>query len=168
MSVLFILLCPAFLLSADVNILESDFIERSINFAIFVAILWYLAAGKIIALLKDRRDSISNRLDDIQEKLRISKLKKDEAIKALEDSKNKAQSIINNANKEAEVIAKDMERQYEIDVKIINRNHQDLISFERKKMKRAVVSDVMDELLKNSSIDIDKSAYMRILLKGVS
>ena len=69
------------LLLASGSIQESDFIQRVINFVIFVAILWYFAAGPIKGLFVNRRNAIMARLQEVQDNLHKAKRDKESAQK---------------------------------------------------------------------------------------
>ena len=168
LKIFYLFFFPALLFASEVNIADTDIIERTINFAIFVVILWYLSANKIKQALKDRQKSIANQLNAVQDKLSQSRLKKEEALKALEETKQKAQEIILNAKKEAEIIANNINKQCATDIEIINRNHQERIEFEQKRMKKIVINDVIGELLSNNNMQLSKNDYIDILLKRVA
>lgn len=167
LKVFYFFLLPILLFASDVNISDSDIIERSINFAIFVVIVWYLFANKIKQSLKDRQNSIANQLNTVQDKLSQSSAKKEEALKLLEESKQKAQEIILNAKKEAELIISNINNQCSIDIEIINKNHQERIAFEQKRINKIVINDVINELLLNN-MQINKNDCIDILLKRVA
>lgn len=159
---------PIFALASEVDFAKSDFIERSINFVIFAAILWYLVAGRLKAALKARQEGISSQLSFMQDRLAQSKIKKDEALKSLESSKQKAYEIIESAKKEAAIIAQNTKNQCENDIKTLNKNYQERKDFEKRRMKRAVIDDILDELLLKNDINLGKSDYIDILLKRVA
>ena len=58
-----------------------DIVPRTINFIIFAAILYYLIANPVKNAYKGRIEGIAARLDNIEQKLKESKAKKDDAIK---------------------------------------------------------------------------------------
>ncbi len=164
----FLILLPALMFGNEVDIANSDIIERTINFIIFAVILWYLLANRLKTMLKARQDGISSQLNAVQEKLAQSQLKKEEALKALEAAKQQADDIINSAKKESIIITNHIEEQCNNDIEILKKNHQELLDFEQKKMKKAVINDVLDELLNNNNITLSKKDYIDILRKRVA
>ncbi|RXK08774.1 F0F1 ATP synthase subunit B, partial [Halarcobacter bivalviorum] len=64
-----------------------DIVQRTVNFVIFAAILWYLLAHRIKAFFSNRTLSIQAELDKVQDTKRASEEKKQEAIKKSEDAK---------------------------------------------------------------------------------
>lgn len=168
LAILLFLIAPMLLMAAEVDIKNSDIIERTINFIIFVAILWYLLKNRIKIALKDRQDKIASQLNAVQDRLNQSKLKKEEAMKSLEDSKKLADEIIANAKKEASMIASNMQNQCKNDIAMIKKNHEELLSFEQKRMNRMVINEILDELLSDKNIALDKKDYINILTKRVA
>lgn len=158
---------PIFLFAAEVDITNSDIIERTINFAIFVAILWYLLANRIKTALKSRQNDISSKLNAVQDKLELSKTKKEEALKSLEQSKQKAQEIISNAKKEAFIITQNIDEQCKNDIEILKKNHSELLKFEQKRMKKSVIDDILDEIFIKNDLKLVKNDYINILFKKV-
>lgn len=168
LAIFLLIITPMLLLGSEVDIKHSDIIERTINFIIFVAILWYLLKNKLKIALKDRQDKIASQLNAVQDRLMQSKAKKEEAIKSLEDSKKLANEIIANAKKEANMLTANMQKQCKDDIAMINKHHQELLLFEQKRIKRMVISEVLDELLSDKNIKLDKKDYINILTKKVA
>ncbi len=156
------------LASGGVDISKTDFVERVINFVIFVAILWYFAADKFKALLKNRRDDIIFRLEEIQNKVKTAKSAKEQAQKQLDDMTKKAAEIISDAKKEAILIAQKYEDQYKVDAETIAKNMESLMHFEQRKMQGEAIEEILDELFKEDSAKISNEDYLRILNRKVS
>lgn len=71
----FIFLLPLCAFGASNGSGEYDIVPRTINFLIFVAILYYFVANPFKAFYKNRILRISLKLDEIQKKLLESKAK---------------------------------------------------------------------------------------------
>ena len=155
---------PVILFSADVDISKSDIIERSINFLIFVIIMWYLVANKLFSMLKDRQMHMATRLNNIQNELLDSNLKKDEALKLLDQTKSKVQNILDTANREALVISSNMEKQCIADIETLNNIHRDLLKFEKSRIDKEVIADVIDQLFKDG-LHTSKDVYVDIITR---
>ncbi len=100
-KILFFLALPFLAYASGHGGTNYDIVERTLNFLLFFAILVYFAAKPLKALYQSRIDRISNKLESIQEKLRDSKAKKDDALKRVEEAKQNANSLIETAKKEA-------------------------------------------------------------------
>ncbi|MCE3037845.1 F0F1 ATP synthase subunit B [Helicobacter anatolicus] len=165
---LFLLIFGAFssvFASMDVQLADTDFLERAINFIIFVAILWFLVAKKAKAFFAARRNKIAERLLEVQEKLKQAKKNKEQALRKLEEAKEVAAEIIANAKREAYMIAQKMEEQSSVDIENMIKNTENLMEIERKKMEKEVVSEILEEVFKESKINA--AEYVKILEKKV-
>ena len=87
-----ITLCVVFpsLLLASASIEETDFVQRVINFVIFVAILWYFAFDSIKGIFVNRKNAIAARLQEAQNNFHKVKQEKEAAQKRLEESKERS------------------------------------------------------------------------------
>lgn len=81
-------LAPVALFASEGAETNYDIVQRTVNFIIFAAILWYLLADKIKAFLANRTLSIQSELDKVQETLKASQDKVADAQKKLEEAKN--------------------------------------------------------------------------------
>ncbi len=142
---------------------HTDIIPRTINFLIFVAILWYLAGNKIINFFKQRKENIAKKFQEIEEKLKESKAKK-EALKAeLENAKVKAREIVENAKKEAELLEAKIKVQTEEEIKILQKQFEEFKKYETQKAKKEVVEAFLNETLKDIHITSEDAA--KLILK---
>lgn len=162
------LILPIVASASDVSIENSDFVMRSINFVIFAVILWWLVAKHIKNALKSRQDNIAGQLNAVQDKLADSMAKKEVALKDLEKSKKLAQEIIEGAKKEAVILADNIAIQCKNDSEMIKKSHIERLNFEQKRVKQAVIADVLDELLSDKNIALDKNTFVEILTKRVA
>ena len=150
-----------FALASDIS--HTDIIPRTINFIIFVAILWYLAGNKIIAFFKQRKENIAKKFSEIENKLKESKLRK-EALKAeLENAKVKAKEIIENAKNESEVISQKIKAQTEEEIKILEKQFEEFKVLEENKIKKEAVKEFMDKIL--DEVHISSEDAVKLILK---
>jgi len=142
---------------------HTDIIPRTINFLIFVAILWYLAGNKIVNFFKQRRENIAKKFQEIEEKLKESKARK-EALKAeLENAKVKAREIVENAKKEAELLESKIKAQTEEEIKILQKQFEEFKKYETQKAKKEVVEAFLNETLRDIHITSEDAA--KLILK---
>ena len=145
---------------------HTDIVPRTINFLIFVAILWYLAGNKIINFFKQRKENIAKRFQEIEEKLKESKARK-EALKAeLENAKIKAKEIVETAKKEAEILENKIKAQTEEEIKILQKQFEEFKRYETQKAKKEIVAEFLNEALKDIHITSEDAA--KLILKKVS
>ena len=85
---------------------ETDIVQRTVNFIIFAAILWYLLADKIKVAFADRTLSIQAELDKVQDALDASQKRVDDTTAKLEEAKKLAIEVVDSANAEIDKIKK--------------------------------------------------------------
>lgn len=156
-------LFSAFAFASEAAAHTTDIIPRTINFLIFVAILWYLVGNKAINFFKERKNKIASRLQEIEEKLKESKARK-EALKAeLENSKIKAKEIIEDAKKEAQYLDNKIKAQTEEEIALLQKHFEEFKVLESKKIKKECVKEFLEETLKDVHISSDEAA--KLILK---
>ena len=154
--------------SGAVDISQTDFTVRVINFVIFVAIVWYFVVPYLKNILQTRKDSISKRFEEVQEKIKSAKKAKEQANKQLDDAKKKADEIIAFAKQEASNIAKRYDELYKTDAENLNKSSQAVMEFEERKMREEIVQAVLKERFNGKAGDISSDEYVRILQKKVA
>lgn len=165
-AIIFLVL-PSFLL-ASVSIEQSDFVERVINFVIFIAILWYFAFDPIKGIFINRKNAIAARLQEAQDNLQKAKKEKEAALKALEESKEKAKDIITAAKQEAYLVEQKYNEQIKKDIETLKYALELNIEFEQRKAIQESVNKLLDELIKSNDIALNKEEYINIITKRIS
>lgn len=145
-----------------------DIVERVINFVIFFSILYYLAAKPLKALYNSRIDSIANRLKNAEEKLKASKAKKEDAMRRVQNAKVGAAELVEVAKKETELIRERIAKETVAELESLQKNFETGCEFESRKMSKAVVSEVLDQILDPKSLKIEQKELINIILKKVS
>ncbi len=156
-----ILLSP--LCATGLDISQTDIIERSLNFLLFVGILWYFLAKKLRSFLHSKSLEISKRLEEIQAQLKVSKENKKKLLKELEQAKEKAELIISDVNKEAYTITQKYELQTKMDVENLIKNSKALMDLEVKKIKRELVESVFTDLRESKKVSFNVQDCVNIL-----
>ena len=165
-AIIFLVL-PSFLL-ASVSIEQGDFDERVINFVIFIAILWYFAFDPIKGIFINRKNAIAARLQEAQDNLQKAKQEKEAALKALEESKEKAKDIITAAKQEAYLVEQKYNEQIKKDIETLKYALELNIEFEQRKAIQESVNKLLDELIKSNDIALNKEEYINIITKRIS
>ncbi|GAA7925870.1 F0F1 ATP synthase subunit B [Helicobacter pylori] len=151
------------LCATGLDISQTDIIERSLNFLLFVGILWYFLAKKLRSFLRSKSLEISKRLEEIQAQLKVSKENKKKLLKELEQAKEKAELIISDANKEAYTITQKYELQTKMDVENLIKNSKALMDLEVKKIKRELVESVFKDLRESKKVSFNTQDCVNIL-----
>lgn len=169
MKKLIILLCALPTLAlASASIQDSDFIERVINFVIFVAILWYFAFDAIKGIFVNRKNAIIARLQEVQDNLHKAKSESESSKKRLADSKKKADEIINAAKKEALLMGQKYEEQIRRDIEALDSALESSIDFEKRKITQEAVNELLNELVNSKELKLNKDDYVNIITKRIS
>ncbi|MBT0611272.1 F0F1 ATP synthase subunit B [Campylobacter hyointestinalis] len=165
-----LLLIPVFVFASSDAAAQHDYdiVARTINFLIFAGILYYLIAEPVKNAYKGRINSIADRLEAIQDKLRESKAKKDEAIKAVEQAKENAKELVKTAKREAELLVCKVEADTQNELAYLEKSHEEQKAFEERKIIRTVVSEVLDELFTSDTLKVDQNEFVNLVLKKVS
>ena len=169
-KIAFFVICVGFpsLIFASASIQESDFIQRVINFVIFVAILWYFAFDSIKGIFVNRRNAISARLQEVQENLHKAKREKETAQKRLEESKEKAKNIVNAAKQEAYLLEQKYNDQIKKDIETLKYPLESNIEFERRKITHEAVDELLNKLIQSDDVQLNKEDYVNIITKRIS
>ena len=147
---------------------ESDFFPRIINFSIFAALLYYLAANPIKAFFKARKEGIASQLKEIEEKLQAAKDEKKEAQARLNESEKKADQIIKDAKKEAVILAQKIAEANENDLNAMSKSFEEKMTLEERKSARDAIDEILSENITNDDIMLDESKVVDIISKKVA
>ena len=160
-------LVPVALL-ANEGAVETDLIQRTVNFIIFAGILWYLLADKIKAFFAERSLSIQGELDKVQDTLKASQDKVKDAQKKLEEAKKIATEIIDGAKADIDSVKQKVAAAVESDIANLNKNLDEMMKVETSKAKKEVVNEVLEELLSSENIKLTQNELVNIVLKKVA
>ncbi|MEA1915747.1 MAG: F0F1 ATP synthase subunit B [Campylobacterota bacterium] len=164
--ILLLALSPLALLASEGG--ETDILQRTVNFVIFIAILYYLLADKAKAFFADRTAGIQAQLDKVQDTLKASQQKVEDAEKTLEESRVLASSIIEEANESIASIKDQVAASVESDIAHLSKSFEDKIENETRKVKNQVVEEVLNELLQSDNIELSQDDLANIVLKKVA
>mgnify|MGYP005988813071 FL=1 len=161
-------LAPLALFASSEGAVETDIVQRTVNFIIFAGILWYLLADKIKAFFADRSLSIQAELDKVQDTLKASEDKVNAAKKQLEDANKLAAEIVENAKADIDSVKEKVSVAVNADITNLERNLEEMIKVETSKAKKQVVAEVLEELLKSDNIKLSQDELVNIVLKKVA
>lgn len=147
---------------------QSDFIPRLINFALFIAVLWYFTFARIKAIFTNRKAHIASQLQEIQNKLHKTQKEKDEVLKKLEESKKKAQEIIDVAKKEVAIISQRFAQQTQAQIQSLMQSAQTNMEFEQAKAMREVVESMLIDIIHAKDMQLENKDYIHIITKRIA
>jgi F-type H+-transporting ATPase subunit b len=165
-----LLVLPIFLFGSTTDAAEhgTDIIPRTINFIIFAAIIYYLAAKPIKDFFVGRSNSIADRLNSIQEKLKASKKEKEDARELVAKARVMAKGMIETIKQEIELQKTKMSEDLKIELKNLDKNFNDHCEIEKRKMTREVIAEVLDEVFTKGNLALEKDELLDIVLKKVA
>jgi len=158
---------PLTLFASDANV-ETDILERTVNFFIFAAIIYYLLADKLKAFFVDRTKSIQADLDKVQDLLKASEKNVSDAKLKIENAKKVAEELIESANSDVEVIKQKVEDAVEQEISFLSKSFNEKTELEQRKVKKEVVQNVLNQLLSDENIALSQSELTNIISKKVA
>lgn len=161
-------LAPVAMFASEGAETNYDIVQRTVNFIIFAAILWYLLADKIKAFLANRTLSIQSELDKVQETLKASQDKVADAQKKLEEAKKLATEIVESAKADVDSVKQKVAVAVDTDIANLNKNLDEMMKVELSKAKKQVVTEVLEELLSSDNIKLTQNELVNIVLKKVA
>lgn len=161
-------LAPVALFASSEGAVETDIVQRTVNFIIFAGILWYILADKIKAFFAERSLSIQAELDKVQDTLKASQDKVKDAQKKLEEAKKIATEIIEGAKSDIDSVKQKVATAVDTDIANLNKNLEEMMKVETSKAKKEVVTEVLEELLSSENIKLTQQELANIVLKKVA
>ena len=161
-------LVPVALFASEGAETNYDIVQRTVNFIIFAAILWYLLADKIKAFFSARSLSIQAELDKVQDTLKASQDKVADAQKKLEEAKKIAAEIVESAKADVDSVKQKVATAVDADISNLNKNLEEMMKVQTSKVKKQVVAEVLEELLSSENIKLTQSELANIVLKKVA
>lgn len=146
----------------------TDIVQRTVNFLLFVGLIWYLVAEPVKNYFTSRSQGIADELQKVQDKLNESISLKKDALAKITEAEKFAQELAEISKKENKILNDNIMKQCEIDLENLTKQNATLMDFEQRKMVRGVVEDVLSEVLSQSSESFDKEAMANVILKKVA
>lgn len=160
-------LAPLALFASDANV-ETDILERTVNFLIFISIIYYLLADKIKIFLTGRTASIQSELDKVQEMLKASETKVAEAKLEIENAKKIASELVESAKNDVDSIKNKIEKSVEQEIAYLSKSFDEKTALEARKVKKEVVESILNRLLSDDNIAMSQEDISNIILKKVA
>ncbi len=146
----------------------TDFIPRIFNFVIFAGLVYYLVASPIKNFFVKRRKEIADQLNEIERKLQEAKEARQQAERALEESKSKAETILSDSRKEIELLQEKHTEALERELKLLEKQHEEKCALEERKMTRATLDALLNEHLTADDIPLQADQIITLVAKKVA
>ncbi len=164
-----LVMAPLALFGADAHgETNYDIVERTVNFLIFVAIIYYLLADKLKTFFQGRTEGIQTELNKVQEMVKESEKKVADAKKEVEEAQKIANELVSSAKNDIETIKSKIEVSAEQEVAYLTKSFDDKTALQMKKLKKEVVEEVLNELLSGDKITLSQEELTSIVLKKVA
>lgn len=147
---------------------QTDIVPRTVNFLIFIAIIYYLLADKLKNYFDDRSQSIQVQLDEVQKKLEESKRKIELARTEFEHAKEIANELVKDSIADVNSIKNKIAIGYENEIANLLKSYNDKVELETRKARKEIAAEVLEELLNDNNITITKDNLQNIILKKVA
>ena len=167
-ELIFILLLGSALFAGSGAEHGTDIVPRTVNFLIFVAILYYLVAEPVKNFFKNRSDAIASKLEEVQSKLRVAKEEKQKAQEELEKAKAFAEEIAQVTQKEIAVLVNQIKEHGAQEIEALEKSFSENIELERRKRIRVITKEVLEELFEDKELSLDKSKFVQMIVKRVA
>jgi len=138
----------------------TDIVARTINFLIFVAILWYLVGNKVIAFFKNRKEEIASKFQEIENRLKEAKNRETALKRQLEEAKIKATEIIEDSKKEAEHIYNSILEETKAELEMLEKHFEEAKVAEIRKAKREAIKAFLEDVLKDVHLSSEDAAKL--------
>ena len=146
----------------------TDILQRTVNFALFAGLIWYLVAEPVKNYFTSRSQSIADELQKVQDKLNESINLKKEAMAKISEAEKFAEELAVSTKKENKIINDNIMAQCELELETLVKQHDSLKEFEQRRMVSSVVEEVLQEVLDQSGNDFNKEAMANVILKKVA
>ena len=146
----------------------TDIVQRTVNFLLFVGLVWYLVAEPAKNFFASRSNDIANELKSVQDKLNQSVSLKKEALAKISEAEKYAEELAAIGKKENKMINDSIMAQCEIELENIVKHEDSVRDFEQRKMISKVVEDILTTSINQSSDGFDKEAMANVILKKVA
>ncbi len=147
---------------------ETDIFQRTVNFIIFAAIIYYILADKARAFFGDRSAAIQAELEKVQDLKKETEAKVKNAQAQLEKAKQIADEIVKDAQANVDSIKNKIEADMNQEIAQLMKNLDEKLDVESKKIKREVVEEILEELLKDENINVTQDSLTSIILNKVA
>ena len=146
----------------------TDIVQRTVNFALFAGLIWYLVAEPAKAYFKGRSQGIADELQKVKDRLKESDNLKKEALAKVNEAEKFAVELQESSKKENKILNDNIMAQCDKDLVVLANSQKSHMDFEQRKMVREVVENTITKLLADSTSDFDKETMANVILKKVA
>ena len=116
----------------------------------------------------NRSAAIQADLQRVQDRVKESKLAKQNGEKKVDEAKKIAADFLATSKKEGVLLNEKINEQMLVDLQSIETQHKSLMTFEQREMVSTVVEELMGDILSDENIPLDNDLITDIMLKKVA
>ena len=146
----------------------TDIVQRTVNFALFAGLIWYLIAEPVKGYFKGRSQGIADELQKVKDRLKESDDLKKEAFAKVSEAEKFALELQETSKKENKILNDNIMAQCDQELVNLAKAQKSKMDFEQRKMVREVVENTITKLLSDSASGFDKEAMANVILKKVA
>ncbi|MDD2566415.1 MAG: F0F1 ATP synthase subunit B [Thiovulaceae bacterium] len=147
---------------------DTDIVQRTVNFAIFAALIWYLVAEPLKSYFASRSQGIADELQKVQDKLQETIALKKEALAKISEAEKFAENLAASSKKENKILNDNIMASCESELETLVKQNKTRMDFEQRAMVRNVVEEVLEEVLNESESGFGKDEIVNVILKKVA
>jgi F-type H+-transporting ATPase subunit b len=165
---LILLVAPIAIFASDSHSVNTDIVERTVNFIIFVSISYYVLADKAKDFFSSRANDIKSKLEQVKELKAKSEAKKNKAQEKFDNATQLAVQLVEDAKSDINSIKTTIEDNINHDIKQLSKSLDEKCDIETKKMKKEIVEEILEELMNDENISITQDNLSTIILNKVA
>ncbi len=162
------LMISTYALASDAEHAGTDIVQRTVNFALFAGLIWYLIAEPAKSYFAARSQGIADEMQKVQDKLNETISLKKDALAKISDAEKFVQELTVASKKENKILNDNIMTQCNVELETLAKQQVSLMDFDQRRMVRTVVEETLDEVLTQSSESFDKEAMANVILKKVA
>lgn len=147
---------------------ETDIFQRTVNFLIFISILWYLLADKARDFFANRSSEIQSELEKVQELVKASKKAKEDALLKVEEARKTAEDIVETSKKELHILKDKMQKQLNDELDYMDRQYEEQIDAIARNKTREIVEEIVSGMFDDKDTKVDQADLVNIIAKKVA
>lgn len=147
---------------------ETDILQRSVNFLIFVALAYYLLADKVKGFFVARTASIAKSYEEIENKIKEAKASLEEAKAKREEALRLASELVDAAKKDAVLQSKRVLELADEECARIQKNAAEEKAMIKKKMVMESIEEALSDIFERDGFGVADSEFAKIIAKKVA
>lgn len=147
---------------------ETDILQRSVNFLIFAALIYYLLADKLKGFFAARTASIAKSYEDAENKIKEAKAALEEARAKKEEASRLAVDLVASAKNDAILQSKKVLEMADEECVRIQKSAAEEKAMIKKKMIMDSIEETLNDMFERDGFGVADSEFAKIIAKRVA